>query len=461
MKMNRRTILKIVTAMLLTVFVTVCVHTPFGTTAAGGSVTVSLVHDKILDGSEFTLKIYKVGKWIHTSEGKAVLQLDKSLADAAKVDQIITYESEEDAEALLNSSKLVGEYIKANSSDFTALDTQTVKANGETAVFSGLEDNGLYIITGDTAVVKKKRWTPVSVYIDLLNNDRTMELNTIKMNSEPIVDDYSVHKSWNAEDKYKEKEKKARPESVQVEIRYGNRLVDIVTLNEKNNWCYDWKSDESEDDVVVYSNVTHENPDAGVISQNLNDENGWKLEFEKGDDPQWHVVEVPDENNIRYKVGDIVFTSTVTDGQVTGSFNVINEYDVTELEITKNLDGYVDAGSSSNITVAFSITGYIGDTVAYTNTAGITFEKGDPMSKTVTIENVPKKLTKIEVKEVYAAGYTAADGQTLQTLEQPDADGIWRFEFDNEHGPGQGSGVVNKYKDGEYTEEAEPATQEP
>ena len=448
MKTNRRTCLKIVTLMLLAVLVSACLNNPFGRTAAGGTAIVTLSHDDILDGTEFTLNIYKVGTWIHDEDGKAVLKLDSDLATAAKVEAILPYSYEDDAtkEALLDSSRTVGDYIKGHSDDFTPLDTQTVISGGDPAVFSGLEENGLYIVTGDTTIVKKKRWTPISAYIDILNNEKTLALNT-KMESTPIVDDYSVTKAWNAEDKYKDKEKLARPKSIDVEITFGDHLVDTVTLSDANNWTYSWKVDESEEDAVKYKAADQENWDA----EKTFDSTGIT-------DRKWHVFEVADKSNIRYKVESTTEnTNTLSDtGVTTGTYMISNKYDVTELEIIKNLDGYVDAGEASNITVAFKVKGFIGDTVVYENTAGLVFGPKDDLTKSKTITNIPSSIEKFEVEEVYAAGYEAEESK-ITKVEKDAESGIWKFEFDNTHGPGQGSGVVNKFKDGKYTDkEDEP-----
>ena len=434
MKQNRLKCLKIAMAMLIAALVCAGLSAPVGRVYAGGSANVTLAHiDGLPDGTAFTLNIYKVGSWTHAADGKVVIELDSALAANAKVDPVLVYESEADAEALLESSNNVGNYIKANSKEFTALDTQTVTAaDTGGATFSGLADDGLYIVTGDTTTVDKKRWTPKSVYIDILNSDKSMTLNMIKMESAPIVDEYTIVKQWVADAKYEDNEKAARPASVDVEISYGNKLVDTITLSDDNNWSYKWKADESESDKVVYIKTVGDKEETQTVT-------------DFGNDRAWHVTEVADELNVRYQ-------ATVTDPseQLPGTFKIENKFDVTELKITKNLDGYVDAGASSNITVAFRITGKIGDEVVYTNVAGLTFKKGDDLSKTATVTNIPKGLESIEVEEVYAAGYTAKE--KVQTKTEADADGTWKFEFDNTHGPGQGSGVVNRYEGGEYVE---------
>ncbi len=447
MKMNRRTCLKVLPLILVAALVLVGLWSPIGETAAGGSATVTLAHEGIVDGTQFILKLYKVGEWIHTDDpetGKpdAVLKLDDDLATAAKVRPVVAYSSENDPDAVLKSSKAVGDYIKGHSSDYTALDTKTITVGGE-AVFSGLADNGLYIVTGDTAIVGKKRWTPISAYIDILNGEKTLSLNT-KMESEPIIDEYTVTKAWNADPEYASKEEKARPKSIDVEIKYGDHLVDTVTLKGDSNWTYSWKVDESEPDEVKYKAADQDSWDASKTFDST----------EIGD-KKWHVFEVADEGNIRYVVDETIPNASVQDdGSTKGSYLIANNYDVTELEIKKNLDGYVDGGAASNITVAFKVTGKVNGAVAYENTVGLTFEKGDDLSKTAYINNVPSGITEIEVNEVYAAGYEAE--KSVITKTKKDEDGVWRFEFNNTHGPGQGSGVINRYENGEYQEAGSP-----
>ena len=65
MKMKRRTCLRIVTALLLTVLVAAGLYAPVSSTYAGGSARVTIAHDGINDGTEFTLKLYKIGDWTH------------------------------------------------------------------------------------------------------------------------------------------------------------------------------------------------------------------------------------------------------------------------------------------------------------------------------------------------------------------------------------------------------------
>ena len=460
MKMKRRTCLRIVTALLLTVLVTAGLYAPVSSTYAGGSARVTIAYDGIKDGTEFTLKLYKIGSWTH-QDGKAVLAIDSPLASAAKVPSVLVYEDESDAEALLETSNVVGNYIKSHSSDFTPVGTKTAAAGDESgALFGGLEDDGLYIVTGDTAVDGKKRWTPKSVFIDILNSDKSMTINMVKLESSPIIDQYTVVKIWDVEDEYKDKEAKARPASVDVEISYGDIIVDTVTLNKDNNWSYTWDADESESDKVVYSNSSHEKEGSNVISASLNDDNGWSntFELEEDHDRMWHVTEVSDEGNIMYDVPVVEEPSESNPSR----YQIINRYNVTELEIIKTLDGYVDAGSSSNITVAFKIRGMVGEDVVYNNTAGLTFEVGDELTKKAIVKNIPGGLDSIEVEEVYAAGYSVKDGEKTKTLTKDDikeTGGVWRFEFENEPGPGRGSGVVNKYEDGKYVKPSETAAE--
>ena len=131
-------------------------------------------------------------------------------------------------------------------------------------------------------------------------------------------------------------------------------------------------------------------------------------------------------------------------------FDVYNVYelDKTNLEIKKKLDGYFDGGASSNITLAFEINikdKKTGET--RTEYAGLEFKKGDELTKTITIADVPKDAD-ITVKELYSSNYSSSIGEPKFDKDK----GIWTVSIDNTYGEGPhiGNGIVNRYEDGQH-----------
>jgi hypothetical protein len=135
--------------------------------------------------------------------------------------------------------------------------------------------------------------------------------------------------------------------------------------------------------------------------------------------------------------------------------------DTVELRIAKQIDGYYNGGADSNVSVGFNIVAY--DKADYETGvkneiwktfAALTFKKGEGLSKTIVVSNVPKQAV-LEVTEVYAGNYTAKDGKTTLTAQYDETDNIWTVSFDNIHKdtPHIGSGVVNKYESGTFKEQ--------
>ena len=149
-------------------------------------------------------------------------------------------------------------------------------------------------------------------------------------------------------------------------------------------------------------------------------------------------------------------------------FYVYNVYAATsaDLEITKSLDGYFDGGKDSNVTLTFKVSGENKKThETYTNYAGLTFGPEDELTKTATVKDVPFDPKnpgdwEITVEEIYSSAYELADPVPAEYYED---DGIWVVEMDNTHSdkPHTGSGVVNKYQNGEYDDPNQQPAEEP
>jgi len=152
--------------------------------------------------------------------------------------------------------------------------------------------------------------------------------------------------------------------------------------------------------------------------------------------------------------------ATVTyDGEEADAAVLVNEYStLSELELTKVLDGYVDAGTDSNVTMAFKVVGYDADgSEVYSTHVGMTFSKDDvdpdtgTYRKTAKLKDLPR-AARYEVTEVYSGNYTP--DAAVKQAEYNEKARLWTVSFDNSHsGYTPGSGAVNKYEKGKIVKQ--------
>lgn len=161
------------------------------------------------------------------------------------------------------------------------------------------------------------------------------------------------------------------------------------------------------------------------------------------------------EDNIDY------YTSKDGKDEVADGETLMNVHTpgTTDLVIAKSLDGYYDGGAQSNVTLAFKVEAKDKNgKVIFTGYAGLTFKKGDELSKQAVVKNVPEKATEILVSEEYSGAYKKADAVKAVFNENS---GIWEVEMTNTHKdePHEGSGIVNEYDDGQYHKPGETPMQ--
>ncbi len=210
--------------------------------AEGGSATVTLGNAEGLSpGTSFEFELYKVGHF--NDDGK--LGLDDALKDAhVKLDY-----DKEDAAGWLSSAWTLAQYIENNNIKLDAIGgTHTLKP-GESFTESGLED-GLYIVMSHTvkdSADSLTNWTPQPVYIAILGGDSSVTLNNdvvTKIVRSGVTLWHRVTKLWEIKEG---DEKYAKPSEINVNIRYGGKIIDTVKLNADNNWTFEWKSEETGD----------------------------------------------------------------------------------------------------------------------------------------------------------------------------------------------------------------------
>lgn len=493
MKMNRYRILKSIGALILAIVLTAAfgVYVPDWTLAAGGTVTVTLSEADGLDpNTTFDFKMYKVG---HFSGPGLVLE-DELEGAAAEVDLDFPSDSEESesekANRMLASVSHLAKYIDDNAISLTAIGGVHQLKPGESFT-QAVDSNGLYLVRGntvrDSADGSKFNWTPQPVYVAVLNGDSSITIANIedvviKIVRTPVSFNHRVQKAWTIPSDVMVN----KPDAIFVNIRYAGKIVDTVKLTGgENAWAYIWQSEEDGD---TYKYIGTD--DSG---------NKKEVSFTPAPDgaPKWTCDEILDAEAYAESFEDLAYegvtartfsdeekaaienlakrfrpeyiepgtiepaTYPVDQAAQIAEYEINNIYDKTELLFTKKLDGYVDAGEASNVTMGFKVvaTNSKGATV-YENTVGITFNKKDEVdedgfyTKTAVVKDIPANATKILITEVYSAGYTGS----APVEAKKGADGKWYAEMDNTHGPGQGSGVVNKYANGEYVD---PAASDP
>lgn len=261
-------------------------------------------------------------------------------------------------------------------------------------------------------------------------------------------------------------------EAIFVNIRYGGKIVDTVKLAEDNDgdndWSYSWESQEAGETFKYIG---------------TDDEGGSKvIEFKPEGDPKWTCDEVLDVQDYIDNFETLAYEGVTprefseedieaiekaalrykkpVDNNTNEQHVIINTYDKKKLELTKKLDGYVDAGDRSNVTVAFRVIAKDkhGNEV-YNNVIGMAFSKDGEIdsegryTQTKVISDIPVNADEITVTEVYSGQY-AGDETKSNKSEDPKnkielKDGVWTVTMDNTHDYHQGSGVVNKYGDGD------------
>ena len=184
---------------------------------------------------------------------------------------------------------------------------------------------------------------------------------------------------------------------------------------------------------------------------------------------QYTVLELISPNERGYEVQSIASnmknnTGFTYNDTIKLRIGVVNKFTdrKTDLVIEKVCDSYFDGGADSNLAFGFRITGKndLGE-IVYTNSAGLTFKKGEALTKTVTVAEVPINLD-ITVEEVYSGNY-AVSGDNPKPASYDRKTNKWTVSFENTHKdqPHTGSGVVNKYVDNQFQEQQGLPVEEP
>ena len=495
--------------------------------------SISVVYNPKIDGlkaSEF--KLYKVGGFTHDSEGKSKLTLDAAFAGkGTTADKLNGIEPKKPEDP--GYQEWVQEWLDASQEVASNLETYIATHTSPNPVWSGDLDpsvataqrlgsgayeNGLYLMTGEEQRVGDRYWRPVPVLMMVLNGNVTFNMagvtdagaaewyNSLKIKSRPVAYKHSVTKSWVGDTEA------TRPKSIDVKILYGDTQIDTVTLSPGNNWTYTWYSTEvtvvdgQETDKKTYASVDPDNPDLskGVVTkgcedigfEGLNADNNFTYVFESAESHSWMVAEddstSEQKNALKYYTTEVTpANEQITNGEtnpagadatsaekpIEEAFLITNTFEKRRLRIKKNLINYLNHNDGNetyaNTTVVFEVSGYIDgiDKPVYHTKVGMTFTK--PGKQEILVENIPEKIKKITVKEIYSTNYNQVDpvdaeGKPVDITQTP-ADAIgetvivdgkettiptYTFSFENDYSgpPKYGSGVVNKYDKNEKDE---------
>jgi len=183
---------------------------PFSSSGVNMNIAVPKTEEEKAEGGEWHLKwldaASQIANWINTpGEGKNI------------------------------PDPVWGEKALSKSEDY-----QTLKDDDGNAQFFS---RGIYLLMGDEQRVGHQYWSPVPVLIMVLNGETKFDIvnANLKMSSRPVVYEHTVFKDWQDDG-----HTAARPETVNVDIFYGETKIDTVTLGEGEggigSWSYTWYS---------------------------------------------------------------------------------------------------------------------------------------------------------------------------------------------------------------------------
>lgn len=229
--------MKRLSALLLTL---VLFATSFGTVHAvensdfSGSISVlNMIDNQVVAETEF--RVYRVAD----VDGSALKWTDRFTSYQLKLDP-----NDEDSFSTLPMT--LSQYIRR---DGLEADLALATSAGGRAEFTGLSQ-GVYLLTGDSCTKGDYRYdvVPALVILPYLNEgsglwqwnaDMEVKHDSVRVSwpSESKPEDTPIHVivSWNDEG-YENR----RPDFIHVQLMDGDKVIDTVTLNPRNNWRWTW-----------------------------------------------------------------------------------------------------------------------------------------------------------------------------------------------------------------------------
>ena len=466
--MKRRRIGKKLGSLMLTLAMVLTMSvTALPVYAAGGAISLTFNPEVAdLTGQTFEFNVYKVGAYSHDTTGKSILVVDPAVKSIAGVDlKDEVFSDVENLDGMIDAANTIAQYEDK---------LGTVKVGGpvsitvgNTATLATVSENGIYLIVGDEIKVGDNYWSPVPVLVQVLNDNATFTFDkahvNAKIKSTPVAHSHNVKKVWNDNNN----EKGLRPESLDVEILYGDKVIDTVTLNDANNWNFTWNTTESGDKTYSSEQRTKKFNEADFPGEGPYT---YKLTAEEAEGSHtWSAREIFTTDNkllynyyIQEAIGVVINEETVgsieSEDGAQEFITIGNTFGTKKLIIDKTLTNFATIGEGMNASVVFEVTGYgekDGKEVEmYHTRTGLVFDK--PGTDSVEVGNIPVNLTRLEVKEVYSTNYKVDGANPVNATE---ADGVYTASFKNTHTPNDNpppytGSVVNKYSkgsDGKYT----------
>ncbi len=274
-----------------------------------------------------------------------------------------------------------------------------------TASFTGLSQ-GLYLLSGGSQWVEStdKYWSPQPMLIQVVQDRVDASLKPV---SQTPVDEITLVKAW-AGDKKKENAG-LRPTAVKVVLSYDGEPVETVTLDKDNNWTYTYKTASGKKDPL-----------------------------------KWSVAE-----EVMAGYSPSITSTQLKDGKITFTVTNTNDDESDTLKLVKSLPVFLSNGQKVNTVFTFEITGFQGSEKPYHKFVALSFDQAG--QKNLEVEDIPKGLTKVMVREIPAANYKVKGAAEKEATLQGDTYSV-AFEntWDDTHR--YDGGVINKYelKDGKY-----------
>ena len=197
------------------------------TSAASGTGSIELIcrsDGAPVIGMEF--KVYRVGEFTEES-----IELQGEFEDYSIYVPELTAAALQDAASTLENFAVIDRITP----DGSAMVYESGVVN-----FTGLED-GVYLVSGKRLLSGNKIYTPVPILIEVKGGEAVTAFAKITARQKPTVSEqmYRVKKVWQYDDAYIQ----LRPVSIQVEIYRDDVLMETITLDESNDWTYDWIGD--------------------------------------------------------------------------------------------------------------------------------------------------------------------------------------------------------------------------
>ena len=370
------------------------------------------------DDMQTKFKLYKVGTFSgeRDENGRALLALYDAYKNV-KVDDVIVnlnnFETDEVGK-WLSVANAIADIAATKTEDKTT----SSDANGN-FTFTDCE-NGLYLITGESKKIedypnpgKASYFWPQPMLVLVWNG-------SVEINLKPQIESVNklrITKAWEGD---KDVADLVRPAEITVKISYDKELWKEVTLNNDNNWTFEWETPKGMENPKLWS---CEEVFEGDISKN----------YKTAGIDEKFLVGTDDAGN-----AETTYAKTIT-----------NTYDRKYLDIEKTVGSFASSGTEA-ATFVFQLIGKDKDeSEVYNKYVGMNYDPAKPETHKLSVNDIPTGLDTLQVTEVYSSNYTP-DQKTKTAILIEASDEVkehYEVSFENNN-PEQkfGTGIINKGK---------------